>query len=629
MRYSPWVVSEHVPDTSTLENLVSSPRFASLKDEALAVALWRYMVDRELGIFHYCPPQEPFWKKDCHDPLLIFNVYGFTICHVHAHVLAMLARAAGMKARVANIHGHEGTEIFYSGGWHYFDADVQYFHRKREPPYAIASREELYRDPSLFDDQPRPSTPYGIPDRPPEKFRKLYESAPEYPELLEEKIHSMDFVLRPGEEMVRYFHHRGRWHVFENYPEMFKQYPSETGPEGPTERFWPRRQWGNGYLRYCPKLHPDYVDFEAGARLITNLKTTERGAECISGGGEVLFTLRSPYTFCGVPDPLRRVPAVDGATLNLSLDIASQGSCEVFFLSPRPFSRRVSLWGSAGRTGRVDEAIDMTTFADGESEVSIHIRVAGRGTAIRSIDAKLWFMVSPHSLPALKAVGDNALRMHSGDRHGLHSMPRCIEYRFDQVNKDEIAFEETNVRRDVNSFSLINSADEKTSWSMVYELHAPHSDAIAWLTAYALFESRKPDDPEDQTPAKIEIADSPDGPWRTIAERPLAVHPQGWHFGCFGEGKFSGESETAFIRFSSKKGMKGFRIAAHYLPKEPPPADVPLEIEHAWYEDDTRVGRRLKTHVERTTKLAHEYVVRCGNTPYNESITMRVPSLKR
>src|SRR5689334_7635180 len=126
MRYTPWVVSEHVPDTSTLENLVRSPRFSGLKDEALAVALWQYMVDRELGIFHYCPPQEPFWKKDCHDPLLIFNVYGFTICHVHAHVLAMLARAAGLQARVANIQGHEGTEMFYNGGWHYFDADVQY-----------------------------------------------------------------------------------------------------------------------------------------------------------------------------------------------------------------------------------------------------------------------------------------------------------------------------------------------------------------------------------------------------------------------------------------------------------------------------------------------------------------------
>ena len=37
--------------------------------------------------------------------------------------------------------------------------------------------------------------------------------------------------------------------------------------------------------------------------------------------------------------------------------------------------------------------------------------------------------------------------------------------------------------------------------------------------------------PHRQLPAKIEIADSPDGPWRMIAERPLAVQAQGWHFG--------------------------------------------------------------------------------------------------
>ena len=115
MRFTPWVVSEHVPDFSTLENIVRSPRFAGLEDEALAVALWGLLVDRELGLFHYCPAQEALWRKDAHDPLAVFNVYGFTICHVHAHVLAMIARAAGLPARIANISGHEGTEIFYGG----------------------------------------------------------------------------------------------------------------------------------------------------------------------------------------------------------------------------------------------------------------------------------------------------------------------------------------------------------------------------------------------------------------------------------------------------------------------------------------------------------------------------------
>ena len=79
MHYSPWLTSEHVPDFSTLENILKHPRFANKQGEQLAVALWDLMVDRELGIFHYCPPFEPFWERDSNDPLLIWNVFGFTI----------------------------------------------------------------------------------------------------------------------------------------------------------------------------------------------------------------------------------------------------------------------------------------------------------------------------------------------------------------------------------------------------------------------------------------------------------------------------------------------------------------------------------------------------------------------
>ena len=39
MRFTPWIVSERVPDYSTLENLVRSPRFAELRDGAMAEAL--------------------------------------------------------------------------------------------------------------------------------------------------------------------------------------------------------------------------------------------------------------------------------------------------------------------------------------------------------------------------------------------------------------------------------------------------------------------------------------------------------------------------------------------------------------------------------------------------------------
>ena len=64
MRYTPWVVSEHVPDFSTLENLVHSPRFAGKAGQELAIALWQLMVDHDLGIFHYFHSEERLTKGD-------------------------------------------------------------------------------------------------------------------------------------------------------------------------------------------------------------------------------------------------------------------------------------------------------------------------------------------------------------------------------------------------------------------------------------------------------------------------------------------------------------------------------------------------------------------------------------
>ena len=124
---------------------------------------------------------------------------------------------------------------------------------------------------------------------------------------------------------------------------------------------------------------------------------------------------------------------------------------------------------------------------------------------------------------------------------------------------------------------------------------------------YALIEGQRPDGPDDDTPALVEVADNPDGPWQVITDRRIEPHPQGWHFGINGDGRFSGDSPTGYVRLSAKKGLKGVRMAAHYAPGEAPP-DSPLEITHVWYEDDPTVGRRERRHVETTDRVDHEYV---------------------
>ena len=97
-----------------------------------------------------------------------------------------------------------------------------------------------------------------------------------------------------------------------------------------------------------------------------------------------------------------------------------------------------------------------------------------------------------------------------------------------------------------------------------------------------------------------------------------------------GEAAFPNRPKKAYIRFSCKKGMKGFRIGAHYIPKGAELASFgPLEIEHAWYEVDPKYGRRLRTHTEAVQGTKHEYVVTCGEDPHDESITLRIPSVPK
>ena len=634
MRYTPWIVSQHVPDFSTLERLVRSPQFAGKSGEELAVALWGLMVDRELGIFHYCPAQERLWGKDAYDPLKILNVYGFTICHVHANVLAMLYRAAGMEARIANITGHEGTEAFYDGGWHYFDADIQMFHRLRPtgreggalPP--VASREDLYKDPSLVCDQPNPSNPYHLPDRLPEDIYRLYESEPEYPDLMEEKIHSMDFRLRPGEEMTRYFHHRGRWVVFPNYPPMFKRFRNETGPEGPTERFWPRRQWGNGYFHYAPRLSGEYADADAGADEIHGLTPTPEGLVCEANRGWAVFAFESPYIYCGIPDPLRRLPGTDGAVLEATFDLP-EGTAARVEGAPERSEDWQGLWDSGGACGQVECNLDFTELAEARYRLRLRFVLEGKGAKLKSFHTRLWLMVSPHSLPALRNAGENRMRLHCGDRYGLNTRTLMLEHRTDERDFLKTVFSTANLRHEPDTFARLLPQDPARPWEVVYELAAPAGGKMAWASTYAVIEGRKPDEEYAGPPARTELADSPDGPWHTLTERRIVPHPRGWHFGLFGEGRFGGTSEKGYVRFSAGKGALGFRIAAHYVPPAEPSEPGPLEVEHAWYEDDPRVGRRLRTHVERIETLEHEYVVRCANTPHDERITLRAPSLRK
>mgnify|MGYP000244702078 CR=1 FL=1 len=432
-------------------------------------------------------------------------------------------------------------------------------------------------------------------------------------------------ALRPGEQMVRYYHHRGRWVVFPNYPDAFKRYPNETGPEGPTERFWPRRQWGNGYFHYAPRLSNDSRDVELGADQVHGLQLREDGLVCEGPSGHAIFAFESLYIYCGIPDPLRRVPSTNGAILSARFHLppGTGGRAEAAVEHSDEWQ---TIWSSDGQTGEVKCKADFTALAEAQYRLRLRFVLEGAGATLEQFQTRLWFMVSPHSLPPLRKKGANRMSLHSGDAYGLHTRTRMIEHQFNTAESVSTAFATENLRHAPQSYARLLPIDASRPWQVIYELLAPDAGKMAWASIYAIIEGRRPEEPYDGHTARIDIADSPNGPWQLLAEKPILEHPRGWHFGLFGQGRFCGTRARAYVRLSARKGALGLRIAAHYVPAGEPNGPGPIAIEHAWYEDDPQVGRRLRTHVEHTDQLQHEYTVQCANDPHDERITLSVPS---
>ncbi len=133
------VVTNKVPDVSSLEAWKRSFLKDGMTDEEKALAAWRTTV-----MFQHqdVPPREYLHQEDVvQDPIKVFNVYGYSFCSVASGDVAALARYAGLKARGWGINAHSVPEVYWDGAWHMLDASlINYFPR---PDGTIAGVDEI------------------------------------------------------------------------------------------------------------------------------------------------------------------------------------------------------------------------------------------------------------------------------------------------------------------------------------------------------------------------------------------------------------------------------------------------------------------------------------------------------
>src|SRR5689334_714891 len=91
------VVSDKVPDVSSLEAWERSVLKPGLTDREKTLAVWRTAVAFQ---HQDAPPHEYLHHEQVvMDPVKVFNVYGYGFCSMASANVAALARRAGLKAR--------------------------------------------------------------------------------------------------------------------------------------------------------------------------------------------------------------------------------------------------------------------------------------------------------------------------------------------------------------------------------------------------------------------------------------------------------------------------------------------------------------------------------------------------
>jgi hypothetical protein len=120
------VVSDRVPDVSSMEAWKKSFLKEGMTDQEKALAAWRATV-----MFQHqdVPPREYLHNEEIiQDPIKTFNVYGYSFCSAAACDVEALARYAGLKARGWAINGHSVPEVYWDGAWHLLDGSlINYF----------------------------------------------------------------------------------------------------------------------------------------------------------------------------------------------------------------------------------------------------------------------------------------------------------------------------------------------------------------------------------------------------------------------------------------------------------------------------------------------------------------------
>ncbi len=355
-------------------------------DGEKAMAIWEFLVANR---YHDVPTRD---HGEMHDPVRLLNVYGYGFCDDSANSFMMLARQAGLPARIWSLSGHVVSEALYDGDWHMFDADGEVFYRS-DKDKTVAGVKRLSRNSGLIRQRPSPSPLYHDTQH----LIDLYTSrgnnriAGWY---LGRSRHVMSFDLRPGESILR---SRQNWGL----------YVASSAESEPAV-------YGNGRFSFEPVLLDGL--FRLGATEVTGVRVEAGGEDrhlvfAAAGEGDsprLTYPFSSPY------------PLLSGRA-RISGELRGDGTAELEFSADG--EQWSTVWESSG-AGEVDAQVSLDPFLSTETKrpvYSYHLsmvytaRTEGSQWRVATLLFENDFQLAPHALPSFDEGENEVLYADAGE----------------------------------------------------------------------------------------------------------------------------------------------------------------------------------------------------------------------
>ncbi|MCW5979034.1 MAG: hypothetical protein KIT09_13215 [Bryobacteraceae bacterium] len=633
--YSPAVLRKGQIDARTLRSLAESiyANAGAVSPRQKAEAIWRFFLTDgrfvKPGFWYHIAGwayEEP--QGEVLDPLKLLNSYGFGLCYHIAPLLEAVFEAGGFPdARVWFLTGHTVAEVFYDGAYHHYDSDMMGYTTAAKGDFRalpVASVAEIERDGNILLGKlksPReadsslvdyPWYPADLREEAIGGLAELFTTTSDnwlFPEKRYAEGHSMDFVLRPGEKLIRYFEpeggrlyylpyksFEGKW---EEFPQEIAQYKirTEDGPRSQKDA----RRWATGHIEYRPPLPP------------SGLPASER----------TVFDVRSPYAI------------VDG---EISLDAKLARPDDSIVVETSTDGGRT--WDAAGALrGPADGSWKTSPLVKARSEHGVHTAVSGKygylvgvsfrgsGAALlRGLEISTRFQLNPRTLPALDS-GANEIVYHPGAPRPRWTIPVAL----DRVGEFAArALHSRYVSEDGQGF--LTSAGGKQA-EYIFELSAPDGSALAGFDAGGRFldirDGLAPDKltaevrrtayraPRGAPKASLAWSDALDGEYRPLweySDKPAwrDGNPIGrllrWPEVDRQVRSLPPGLTRAYVRYRLEgMALDDIRLAVLGAGR---PHRGRLEITHEW-----RQGDRRRSHTERIPDAAaeHRYIVDAGS----------------